>query len=94
MQTLGSAALIPRPFWNDGGPLLIAPQAAIAACDVDPESAAAPDVGPSWGVVIGTAAAQSALWLSGRAPREFFAVVIEACRRTPKFGSAQLLMIG
>jgi hypothetical protein len=93
---------VPRPFWNDGGPLLIAPQAAVRwweggdapsdgrlvdaqarasgfdvatdydrACDIDPESAGTLDVGESWSVVIGTAAAQSALWLPGADPREF-----------------------
>jgi hypothetical protein len=104
---------VPRPFWNDGGPLLIAPQAAVPwweggdppsdgrvvhaearasghdvatdydrACDIDPESAGALDVGESWGVVIGTAAAQSAFWLPGADPREFFAVGIEAADDT------------
>ena len=106
--------LIPRPFWNDGGPLIIVPQAAIEswegsdapsgrrkvdavfrwrdpdapacdydrACDVDPENAGALDIGGSWGIVIGTAAAQSAQWLPGSEPREFYAVGIEAADDT------------
>lgn len=105
-----SEPLTPRPFWNDGGPLLIAPEAAIAlwegtdapssgrvveadfrwsapdapatdydrACDSGAESAIALDVGPSWVVVLGTAAAQSARWLPGRAADEVYAVGIEA----------------
>ena len=106
---------VPRPFGNDGGPLLIVPQAAVAswegsdvpsagrvvtarsrcsgsedasdydrACDVDPESAAALDIGESWGIVIGTAAAQSAQWLPGAADEEgvFYAVGIEAADDT------------
>jgi hypothetical protein len=102
--------LTPRPFWNDGGPLLIAPEAALPhwggsdtpsggrvveaqfrwsapdapatdydrACDSSAESAIALDVGPAWGVVLGTAAAQSALWLPGQAASEVYAVGIEA----------------
>jgi hypothetical protein len=52
------------------------------ACDVDPESAGALVIGESWGVVIGTAAAQSALWLPGAEPRECFVVGIEAADDT------------
>jgi hypothetical protein len=111
-----AASRVPRPFWNDGGPLLIVPQAAAAswegsdapsagrvvaatarwggagaaasdydrACDVDPESAAVLDVGESWGVVIGTAAAQSAQWLPpvGADERTFYAVGIESAYDT------------
>jgi hypothetical protein len=104
---------VPRPFWNDGGPLLIVPQALVAAwegsdapsagrvvaarsrwsgsgaasdydraCDVDSESAAALDVGESWGVVIGTAAAQSAQWLPRADEGAFYAVGIEAANDT------------
>jgi hypothetical protein len=101
---------VPRSFWNDGGPLLIVPEAAIPhwegtdapsggrvvaaesrwsapdapatdydrACDGDPASATALQVGPAWGVVLGTAAAQSALWLRGRVADEVYAVGIEA----------------
>ncbi|MDQ3520599.1 MAG: immunity 21 family protein [Gemmatimonadota bacterium] len=107
---LASESLVPRPFWNDGGPLLIAPQAAVAAwegtdapsngrvvsakfrwsnendpasdydraCDVDPQTAAAIDIGEHWGIIIGTAAAQSAHWLPGSDADEFYAVGIEA----------------
>ena len=99
---------------NDGGPLIIVPQAAVEswegsdtpsgrrtvhavfrwsdpdapacdydrACDVDPESAGALNIGDSWGVVIGTAAAQSAQWLPGSEPRQFYAVGIEAADDT------------
>ena len=99
----------PRPFWNDGGPLLVLPQDAEAAwegsdpprdgctvvavsragnsngvatdydraCDIDPESPGTLDVGNSWGLVLGTAAAQSALCLPGNIPGEFYLVGIE-----------------
>jgi len=100
----------PARSGNDGGPLLIAPQAAVAAwegtdapsngrvvsakfrwsnendpasdydraCDVDPQTAAAIDIGEHWGIIIGTAAAQSAHWLPGSDADEFYAVGIEA----------------
>ena len=101
---------MPRPFWNDGGPVIIVPQAALQAweggdppsegrvveartrwdaatapatdydraCDVDPESAGLLEIGTSWGVVLGTAAAQTAHWLPGATPSQFYAVGIEA----------------
>jgi hypothetical protein len=104
----------PRPFWNDGGPLLIVPQAAVAlwdgaeapsagrvvdaasrwqdagapacdydrACDVDPDSVGALEIGESWGIVLGTAAAQSAQWLPGSDARAFYAVGVEAADDT------------
>ena len=99
-----------RPFWNDGGPLLILPQASIPywegidlpshgrvvhaafrwsapdaaatdydrACDAGADSVTKIDVGPSWGIVLGTAAAQSAQWLRLSGRDELFAVGIEA----------------
>jgi Immunity protein 21 len=104
---------LPRPFWNDGGPLIIVPQAAVPvwegtdpptggrvvdarsrwsgaaiasdydrACDIDPESACALDVGRDWAVVLGTVAARSAQWLPGADGRTFFAVGIEAADNT------------
>lgn len=49
------------------------------ACDlVSAESAAALHIGESWGVLLGTAVAQSAAWLPGRVPDAFFAVGVEA----------------
>lgn len=106
--------LDPRPFWNDGGPLLIAPQPALGlwegtdapgggrvvtaasrwrdpgapacdydrACDVDPGSAGAVAIGDSWGVVIGTAAGQSAQWLPAGDAGTFYALGIEAADDT------------
>ena len=54
------------------------------ACDVDPESAAALDIGESWGIVLGTAAAQSAQWLPGGADDDgaIYAVGIESAYDT------------
>ena len=104
-----TASLIPRPFWNDGGPLLILPpeaaraweggdepsggrvvtahfratEAAAPATDYDracdaPDTATVIAIGDSWGIVLGTAAAQSAQWLPGWQQDAFYVLGIEA----------------